>query len=115
MLPMASEDSQSASPLSPGKVVDLYFLDARIKLIEIAAFLDRVERACEVWRDTPEAMSEDDYRLAGLKEALRAVAGDGSQKAKTVQTILSDPTEEPLESAAGMKGASGAYNSKTSA
>lgn len=111
---MASEKSQGASPLAPGKIVDLYFLDARIKLIEIAAFLDRVERAREVWRDTPEAMNEDDYRLTGLKEALRAVAGDGSQKAKTVQTTLSDPTEEPLESAAGMKGASGAYNSKTS-
>ena len=40
------------------------------------------------------------------------MADAGSDKAKRVQMIFSDPTDEPLDSAEGMKGASGAYKGK---
>ena len=42
------------------QVLDLYFLDARHKLIELAAFLDRVERAD----------GKDDFRLKAFRAAL---------------------------------------------
>ena len=87
-------------PLTVEQVVDLYFLEHRAKLIDIAAFLDRVERA---------AGNDADFRLAAFCRAL-ALLGDGQdQRARRVLEILSDPTDEPLESAEGMKGAAGAW------
>jgi hypothetical protein len=41
------------------QILDLYFLDARHKLIELAAFLDRVERAD----------GKDDFRIKSFREA----------------------------------------------
>ena len=35
----------SPSPLSPRELVDEYFIENRTKLLEIAAFLDRLDRA----------------------------------------------------------------------
>ena len=89
------------SSLTKGAVLDLYFMEARARLIDLAAFLDRVERA----------PGEADYRLAALREAMAAMAGqpDGaSGRAKTVLLALSDPTTEPLP-AATTKGAAGAW------
>lgn len=80
------------------QVLDLYFMDARSKLIDLAAFMDRLERA----------EGADDYRFDAFRAALAKLAGSGSQKAKTVLQAFSDPTVEPL-AAATTKGASGAW------
>jgi len=94
------DDNANSCPLTVAQVVDLYFLENRAKLIDIAAFLDRVERA---------AGDDDDFRLAAFRRAL-ALLGDGQgQRARRVLELLSDPTDEPLESAEGMKGAAGAW------
>ena len=47
-------------------ILDLHFMDARYKLIDLAAFLDRVERHA----------GEADFRLAGLKKALPILLSD---------------------------------------
>ncbi|HEX9045794.1 MAG TPA: hypothetical protein VF988_02105 [Verrucomicrobiae bacterium] len=80
------------------QVLDLYFLDARHKLVEIAAFLDRVRRA----------EGADDFRLRAFQTALAELAGEGSEKAKAVLLAFSDPTIEPVNQAGG-KGATGAF------
>ena len=82
------------------KVLDLYFVDARSRLIDIAAFLDRVERA----------EGDDDYRIHAFREALRALAaeGAGSKRAERVLMAFSDPTLEPVARAGG-KAATGAW------
>jgi len=80
------------------QILDLYFLDARSKLIDIAAFLDRVERATGV----------DDFRLAAFREALAALAANEPGKAKRVLLAFSDPTSEPIAAAPG-KSACGAW------
>lgn len=103
---MAGSQAQPQSRLSPKEIADLYFLDARHKLIEIAAFLDRVERAGAA------SAEGADYRVESLKRALKVIAGDTPDKAKAVQMMFSDPTDEPLESAAGLKGATGAWGGK---
>jgi hypothetical protein len=82
------------------QVLDLYFLDARHKLVEIAAFLDRVERAD----------GTDDFRLKAFRAALGELGGGKKQKAKNVLLAFSDPTTKPIAKAAG-KGATGAWNS----
>lgn len=80
------------------EVLNLYFLDARAKLIDLAAFLDRAERC----------PGEDDFRLHALRAALRHLVDSEPDRARAVLTTLSDPTMEPLE-AATTKGASGAW------
>jgi hypothetical protein len=80
------------------QVLDLYFLDARHKLIELAAFLDRVERAD----------GKDDFRLKAFRMALANLNGKTKTKVKDVLIAFSDPTTEPVAKAAG-KGAVGAY------
>jgi len=54
------------------QVLDLYFLDARHKLVELAAFLDRVERA-----DGPE-----DFRLKAFRAALTKLGGRKKNRAQ---------------------------------
>ena len=80
------------------QVLDLYFMDARFKLIELAAFLDRVDRA----------EGQADFRLDAFCKALRELDGNKSERAKQVLLAFSDPTTEPIEKAPG-KGAVGAW------
>ncbi len=83
------------------QILDLYFLDARHKLIEIAAFLDRVERAD----------GKDDFRFKALNSALGELSKRKKQKAKAVLLAFSDLTTKPIEKAQG-KGAVGAWLKK---
>lgn len=80
------------------QVLDLYFLDARHKLIEIAAFLDRTERAT----------GKEDFRLKSFRSALTKLDGKKKNKAKAVLLAFSDLTTKPVTKAAG-KGAVGAW------
>ena len=80
------------------QVLDLYFLDARHKLIDLAAFLDRVERAD----------GQDDFRLKSFRAALAKLDGKKKNKAKAVLLAFSDPTTKPIARATA-KGATGAY------
>jgi hypothetical protein len=84
------------------QVLDLYFLDARHKLIEIAAFLDRVERA----------KGQDDFRIKAFRAALGRIKGGGRDKAKRVLLAFSDPTTKPIP-AATTKAACGAWPGKS--
>ena len=82
------------------KILDLYFVDARSKLIDVAAFLDRVDRGD----------GGDDYRILAFREALRVLStqGEGTSRAERVLMAFSDPTREPVERAGG-KAATGAW------
>ena len=80
------------------QILDLYFMDARAKLIDLGAFLDRVERAG----------GEADFRLAAFRTALAELGKGESHKARRILLSLSDPTTEPIEKAPG-KGACGAW------
>jgi len=80
------------------QVLDLYFMDARCKLIELAAFLDRVDRGS----------GEADFRLSAFKEAMRHLADGEPKRAESVLLSFSDPTVDPIAKAPG-KGAVGAW------
>ena len=81
------------------QVLDLYFLDARHKLVDLAAFLDRVERTG----------GADDFRIKAFRSALTRLNGKKKNKAKEVLLAFSDLTKKPISKAAG-KGAVGAWN-----
>jgi hypothetical protein len=85
------------------QILDLYFMDARSKLIDIAAFLDRLDRA----------EGEPDFRLAAFRDALAELHRAEPQRAREVLMTLSDPTVEPLDAAPG-KGAVGAWPGRLS-
>lgn len=78
-------------------ILDLHFMDARYKLIDIAAFLDRIERH----------EGEADFRFEGLKKALPILLSGEPGRAKAVLEALSDHSTEPDEKAT-MQGAFGA-------
>lgn len=80
-------------------LVDLGFLDARSKLLDIAAFLDRLERHDQA----------DDYRVHSLQAAMNELGVSGADRARRVLTALSDPTAEPIPEA-HIKGAAGAWD-----
>jgi len=80
------------------QILDLYFLDARHKLIELAAFLDRVERAD----------GKDDFRLKVFRNSITKLSGNRKNKAKDVLLAFSDLTKEPIAKAT-TKGACGAW------
>lgn len=77
-------------------------MDARCKLIELAAFLDRVERA----------KGEDDFRLKAFREALGELSKANLDRARQVLLAFSDPTTEPIP-AATTKAACGAWPGKS--
>jgi hypothetical protein len=80
------------------ELLDLYFMDARSKLIDLAAFFDRVDRGT----------GDADFRLGALRQALKALESGQPNRAKEVLLALSDPTAEPIAKAPG-KGAVGAW------
>ncbi|MBG88638.1 MAG: hypothetical protein CMO80_17295 [Verrucomicrobiales bacterium] len=84
------------------QILDMYFMDARCKLIDIAAFLDRVERS----------EGRDDFRIKSFRKAIDEVIGNKKNKARRVLLSLSDPTSKPIAKAPG-KGACGAWPGKS--
>lgn len=80
------------------QTLDLYFMDARSKLIELAAFFDRVDRA----------VGPGDFRLEALRRSLATLGSPGPDRARQALEALSDPTAEPIPAATG-KGAVGAW------
>jgi hypothetical protein len=87
--------------LTPRELADEFFIENRNRLLEIAAFLDRLDRA------DPSRTSRD-FRLQALTEALHTLAGTGPDYVRQIQLLLSDPTTEPI-AALDRKSAQGAY------
>ena len=86
-------------PKEKQNTVELYFMEARAKLIDIAAFMDRVER---------DGYTED-FRYKAFKGALKAL--DSENRAQDVLMSFSDPTDE-LIPAATTKAACGTWPDK---
>ena len=88
----------SWQPPQTTNLADLGFMDARFKLIDLAAFLDRVQRAGQ----------DNDFRVQALKSALALLSQDQPERAKEVLLHFSDPSTEPIAKAT-MQGAVGAH------
>ena len=89
-------------PLTQRELIDEYFMEERVKVIALAAFLDRLERAREL-------DAEDDFRLRSIRDALAVLTGDEGGRVQRVQMIFSDPRSELLEEL-DQKSAKGAYD-----
>ncbi len=89
-------------PMTAAQIVDTYFMEHRAKLIDIAAFLDRLERAADGVQ-TPE-----DFRVRAFREALSILSDGDGERARRVLESFSDFSEQVPQSALGSKGALGA-------
>ena len=85
-------------PADRQKIVEIGFVPVRAKLIEVAAFLDRVERYGVA----------SDYRCVAMRNALAALADGKPERARRILESFSDPTTEPDAVSTG-KAAYGAY------
>ncbi len=89
-------------PLSQKELIEKYFMEHRTKILDIAAFLDRLDRAVE-------ANAQDDFRYTSFRQALEVLTGSGPGRVEEVQMILSDRSTELLEER-DQQSAYGAYN-----
>ncbi len=80
------------------QILDLYFMEARYKLLDLVAFLDRMDRAT----------GTEDFRIPALRQAMAELNTKEPGRAERVLLALSDPTLEPIP-AAPTKAASGAW------
>lgn len=76
-----------SSPQTAAHVLDQYFLEIRAKLIEVAASLDRIERA-----DTSEPV-DGDPRLDQIRESVEILNSGGFDRAERMQMVFSDEYE----------------------
>jgi hypothetical protein len=77
------------TPLPAARALDQYFLEARSKLLDLAAILDRVGRGSGL-----EAAAADP-RAARIRQALEVLLSAEAGKAERIQQIFSlayDPT-----------------------
>jgi hypothetical protein len=95
-------DHHGTSPLTQRELIDEYFMEHRVKVLDLAAFLDRLERAREL-------DAEDDFRLRSVRSALDVLADGRGGRVQRVQMIFSDPRSELLDEL-DTKSAKGAYD-----
>lgn len=90
------------SPRTGTGLIDEYFIENRTRLLEVAAYLDRLDR-------TGEATVDSDYRMRAFREALEVLCSSEAGRVQRIQMIFSDPTTEPRD-ALDQKAANGAYD-----
>ncbi|MBI5742038.1 MAG: hypothetical protein HZA16_15140 [Nitrospirae bacterium] len=83
--------------MSAVQALETYFLDNRARLLEIASFLDRIDRYKE------SSAAKDDFRYKSFIKALRLVIECGKDRTQNVQLLFSDLSAGPIENAAGLK------------
>lgn len=71
------------NPLPAASALEQYFLEARCRLLDIAAILDRVGRG----ELPPETLT--DTRLSKIARAIEVLASPDSNKAERIQQIFS--------------------------
>jgi hypothetical protein len=74
---------------SKKELLDLQFIDSRHKLIDLAAFLDRIDRHS----------GEDDYRFSALRKALPILLEDRPDRARAILESFSDQSTGIADSA----------------
>ena len=88
--------------LSADEILNRYFLESRARLLDIAAFLDRIDRA-------PGAeQTRQDFRYRALMGGIFQLLEADGPRAQAILQGLSDQTAEPVP-AAGEASAHGAF------
>ena len=73
------------TPIPAPVALDSYFLEARSRLLDVAATLDRIDRGS--------GSVASDPRIERIKSALSVLTGAGPDRAERIQQIFSLPYE----------------------
>lgn len=102
--------------------MELYFIEHRGKVLELAAFLDRIDRIDRIGKndraDDTDALArsrasgQGDARLTALRHAVAILIDGGTDRTRRVLELWSDPSTEPIASAS-VKGAVGVWTGST--
>lgn len=77
--------------LTAPDILNREFLELRAKILELAASLDRLDRA--------QGEVADDPRIAKLRRGLELLLGESSNRAERVQLLFSRPYNEDWQTA----------------
>ena len=80
-----------STPLSASEVLNREFLDVRARLLQIAASLDRLDRA--------EGAVQGDPRLQKIRQALHILAAGDADRAEQIQLLFSRPYDARWQAA----------------
>lgn len=72
------------NPLPANKALEQYFFEARCKLLDIAAILDRINRGQDAG-----AVTADDPRIEKIRKALEVLHDQSGGRAERIQQIFS--------------------------
>lgn len=73
-----------SSPQSARQILDRHYLEIRSKILDLAASLDRIERAAD------QASVKDDPRIAKLQTGIKLLLSGATDRAEQVQMLFSD-------------------------
>lgn len=71
------------TPMAAKQTLDRHFLEARSKILDVAAILDRIGRGNEA------SATDDDPRLGRIREALEVLLDRSGGRAERIQQIFS--------------------------
>lgn len=95
--------NQGNCPLTTSQIIDEYFIENRTRILDLAAYLDRLMRSADG------QLASEDFRMQAFQQALQILSSDESNKLDHIQLVFSDPTTE-LKAHLDTKSASGAWN-----
>lgn len=84
--------AEQTCPLSGQDVVERYFMEHRAKLLDIAAFLDRLDRAGP-------PTGREDVRARALRRAIPLLLDGAGDRTRRILELLSDHSREPIPAA----------------
>jgi len=79
------------------EMLDRHFLEIRHRILDIAAALDRIDRADDA------AKTRSDLRYLQLDQAIRALTDGKPDRAERIQMVFSLPYDEHWKSSFGAK------------
>ena len=83
-----------STPLAARDVLNREFLNIRARLIDVAAALDRIDRA--------EGSAAEDPRLAKIRQGLELLSGQTTDRAEGLQLLFSLPYQDNWQQAYGL-------------
>jgi hypothetical protein len=72
------------TPMPASQVLDNYFLEARTRLLDLAAILDRIDRGIGADRLV-------DYRLERIASAIKLLGQQSENRTESIQEVFSQP------------------------
>jgi hypothetical protein len=83
-----------ATPMTAQAVLDREYLEVRAKVLELAASFDRLERGG--------GLPQNDARLKLVRQGLKVLLDETSDRAEQVQLIFSRPYDDDWQKAFGL-------------